>query len=424
MNKMKIKPNILIVDDIPENLHLLIELLNDKNYLVRPVTSGKLALSAAQIMPPDLILLDINMPVMDGFETCELLKKQAITADIPVIFLTARTDVFDKVKGFDVGGVDYITKPYKIPEILARINTHLTIHCLKKKLEEKNKQLNNKTLIINQHIMYSTTDKKGFIQSVSQYFCQVTGYNEDELIDKKHNILRHPDTLLAVYEDLWATILNKEVWKGELKAVYKNGSEHWLQHIITPLFGQKNKLEGFAAISHDITDKKIIEKMAITDYLTGLYNRHKLEQILNHEIERFNRYGGHFSVIIIDIDFFKKINDHYGHPVGDETLIYLANIMKNNSRETDYISRWGGEEFLIVCCETTAVEASVLANQLRVVIEKTHFPIIEKLTISSGVAEHMSEETVSTLISKADQALYKAKLTGRNKVVVYKEMIQ
>lgn len=133
--------SILVVDDTPDNLRLLVGLLTEKGYKIRPVTSGKMALSAAQGMPPDLILLDINMPEMDGYQVCEQLKADERTRDIPVIFLSALNDVFDKVKAFAIGGVDYITKPFQIEEVLARINTHLAMKTLQTHLQQKNHDL-------------------------------------------------------------------------------------------------------------------------------------------------------------------------------------------------------------------------------------------------------------------------------------------
>jgi two-component system, NtrC family, sensor kinase len=134
-------PNLLVVDDTPDNLRLLVGLLTRQGYKVRPVTSGKLALSAAQGFPPDLILLDINMPDMDGYEVCQRLKSDDRTREIPVIFLSALSDVFDKVRAFSVGGVDYITKPFQVEEVVARIHTHLALRSLQSNLQQKNHDL-------------------------------------------------------------------------------------------------------------------------------------------------------------------------------------------------------------------------------------------------------------------------------------------
>ena len=136
-----IKANILIVDDNPVNLRLLVQILTAKGYKVRPVPNGKLAISTSQASPPDLILLDINMPHMDGYEVCQKLKADPQTADIPVIFISAYNNAIDKVKAFEVGGVDYISKPFQVEEVLVRVKNHLAIRILQKTLQEKNTNL-------------------------------------------------------------------------------------------------------------------------------------------------------------------------------------------------------------------------------------------------------------------------------------------
>jgi two-component system NtrC family sensor kinase len=133
--------NILVVDDTPDSLRLLVGILSEQGYRVRAAPNGKLALAAAQAVPPDLILLDINMPEMDGYEVCTQIKAHEQTCDIPVLFLSAWTDVFDKVRAFSVGGVDYITKPFQIEEVVARIKTHLTLCFLQNQLKQQNEHL-------------------------------------------------------------------------------------------------------------------------------------------------------------------------------------------------------------------------------------------------------------------------------------------
>jgi len=133
--------NILVVDDTKENVRILVEALGDAGYKVRPALSGKLALKAAQREKPDLILLDIIMPEMDGYQVCEALKADKDLKDVPVIFISALGDVADKVKGLSGGGVDYISKPFQTEEVLARVNTHLTLRNLRKELEDKNIRL-------------------------------------------------------------------------------------------------------------------------------------------------------------------------------------------------------------------------------------------------------------------------------------------
>ncbi len=160
----------------------------------------------------------------------------------------------------------------------------------------------------------------------------------------------------------------------------------------------------------------MLENLSSTDHLTQLINRSKLDSILNSEIKRFKRSGSCFSVIMIDIDFFKKINDEFGHPAGDITLIEFAKVLSQRSRSVDAVGRWGGEEFLIVCPDTDETGAEALAEELRQSIEKSPFSIEGNHTASFGVASVSKSDSAHSLISKADQALYLAKQHGRNRV--------
>jgi len=407
---------ILVVDDEPANLAVLFDCLDTLKMKVFLAESGENALQAVKLSKPDLILLDIMMPELDGFETCQLLKKDSHTADIPIIFLSAKTETIDKVKGFEVGAVDYIEKPFRVEEVIARVNTHLGMSQLKQQLKQKNTELQRKADIVDKNVIISTTDRNGIINSVSEYFTKITGYSANEIIGQSHNILRHPDTRLETYDTLWKTLLKGKVWEGEIKNSNKDGNECWLHYVITPELNPQGEIHGFTSISQEITDKKRLEKSAITDALTGLYNRHKPQEILALEIKRSNRYKNKFCVILLDIDWFKKINDNYGHQTGDEVLIDLADILKDNARKTDCVSRWGGEEFLIVVCESDIDEAFNLAEKLRIKIQNYRFPSIGKVTISGGVAQYVEGETASQLISRADNALYAAKNSGRNRV--------
>ncbi|RUM48188.1 MAG: GGDEF domain-containing protein [Hydrogenothermus sp.] len=158
--------------------------------------------------------------------------------------------------------------------------------------------------------------------------------------------------------------------------------------------------------------------LAETDRLTGLFNKGKFNEVLKKEIERAKRYKRPLSLIIFDIDHFKRINDTYGHKVGDEVLRELAKVIKSIIRKTDFVVRWGGEEFVILAPETDLDGALKLAEKLRQTVEKHQFPTVKNVTISLGVAQYIDEETPEEFIIRADMALYKAKENGRNRVEV------
>ncbi len=160
-----------------------------------------------------------------------------------------------------------------------------------------------------------------------------------------------------------------------------------------------------------------LEILSITDKLTGIYNRLKLDDILEYEKKQFDRFGRPLSIIMLDLDFFKKVNDNYGHKAGDETLKTISKVILEQKRDSDIFGRWGGEEFLLVCPETNIEGARALAEKLRKAIEMYTFPIIGSITASFGVAEFEKYDSIVKVFDKADKALYEAKESGRNKVV-------
>ena len=169
----------------------------------------------------------------------------------------------------------------------------------------------------------------------------------------------------------------------------------------------------------DIEEKnKKLEKLAVTDELTGLYNRRKLEELIQNEIYRYERFSHTFGLTIVDIDFFKKVNDTYGHQVGDKVLVEIANILKSSLRKTDFIGRFGGEEFIIICPESDIEGVRKLMESFRLKIANHNFEIIKNKTASFGVTVFKDGDSIDTLIKRADDALYKAKNNGRNKVIV------
>jgi len=158
-----------------------------------------------------------------------------------------------------------------------------------------------------------------------------------------------------------------------------------------------------------------LEKLATTDKLTGAYNRIKFEEIIAREIERFRRYHRPFSLIMFDIDDFKKVNDNYGHNDGDYVLKTVADFVRENIRTLDYFVRWGGEEFLIICSDSKLNEAGVVAEKIRKIVEGYVFDQVGKLTISLGVIEALDSDTDDSLLKRVDDAMYKAKREGGNR---------
>ena len=168
--------------------------------------------------------------------------------------------------------------------------------------------------------------------------------------------------------------------------------------------------------------KKELDELYIMDRLTGVYNRIKIDEIIEAALKKQKRYKEIFSVILLDIDHFKHVNDTHGHLMGDTILKDFASILKGSVRETDFVGRWGGEEFIIVCPKTDKEGAVGLAQNLRAKIENSLFATRDKQTASFGVVECKEKDDISSIIDNADKALYRAKKSGRNQVVCYDEL--
>ena len=285
-------------------------------------------------------------------------------------------------------------------------------------IKRQSKKLKEYTDIIDEYVIISSTDLKGNITYASDAFCKISGYTKNELLGKSHNIVRHPDMPQSSFKKMWNTITHQMIWKGEFKNRKKDGGFYWVDAVISPTYNEDGAVTGYMAIRNDITDKKLIEEISQKDKLTQIYNRLKLDNELEKEIKRTNRYKIPFSVILLDIDKFKSVNDTYGHQVGDIVLQNTAKILLNNIRKTDILGRWGGEEFLIICPNTTGENCKILADNLRAKLENFDFEIAGKKTASFGVTEYIQGEDNKNLLKRCDEALYEAKANGRNLVVI------
>ena len=289
---------------------------------------------------------------------------------------------------------------------------------LQQKLSSALSDLKRSQDIIDRHVMSSSTDPAGVITKVSHKMCESTGFNKDELIGHTHSLLRHPDVKSETFKELWQTITRGDTWQGELRNLTHYGKAYWIEVVMTPEYDAAGELTGYTEIAQDISPRKELEKISITDALTSCYNRRKLDLLLATELERFIRYQQIFAVILIDVDHFKQVNDTFGHQSGDEVLVQLAASMSTHIRKVDHLGRWGGEEFLVVCPGTQAKEAGLLAEKIRCLIESETFSITHPITISLGVAQCQQGEEINQLITRADEALYQAKHEGRNRTVI------
>lgn len=281
--------------------------------------------------------------------------------------------------------------------------------------------------MINEYVCISKSDLEGNITAVSDAFLELSEYGINELIGKNHRIFKHPDTDEAVYKNMWETITSAQTWEGEMRNLSKNGKTFWTQTTIMPELDFDGKITGYVAIRKDITDKKIVEELAIKDELTGLYNRRYYREFMQKELQRLKRQNGNLVFMMLDVDHFKLYNDTYGHQKGDTILKQVADVLKYTvKRGGDFVFRMGGEEFAILLPDTKQQDGYHIAQKIRQKIEALKIEHkasqnASHLTISIGLAfrEAGSDTAIdeATLYKIADDALYQAKNAGRNRIV-------
>ena len=267
------------------------------------------------------------------------------------------------------------------------------------------------------HELVRITNKEGELTYVNEALLRFSGYSEHELIGKTNAIFKSGMHNQAFYKELWRSILQGRVYKNIITNKIKDGSIVFEEMTITPIF-IADEITYFVATSHDITQRKHLEEslkqLAMHDSLTGLYNRYYMQKELDKQLERLHRYNTPFSLLMLDLDHFKKINDTYGHDIGDKVLILFSDTINRNIRKNDIFGRWGGEEFLIILPETAPKQAEEMAHKLSKLINDTHFEEVTQVTMSVGLTKAKQEDTKAQLLKRVDEAMYRAKRKGRN----------
>ena len=430
---------ILIVDDTPANIELLLGALED-DYELSFATSGRQALALLKTTElPDLILLDVMMPEMDGYEVNAILKQDPQTRHILVIFITAKTDIMSETRALSDGAVDFIHKPINTDVLRARVRVHVMLQQRTRALQQSlldirqaQEQLRIQSMALAQSpTSIVITDVNGIIQYVNPYFVEESGYSAAEAIGQNPRILNSGLTDKSVFEDMWHHLVAGEPWTGELINRRKSGEIYWEEARIAPVKNEQGVTSHYVAVKMDITEQKQtherIAYLAHHDLLTNLPNRLLFFDRVNQSLAQAQRQGSRLAVMYIDLDKFKPINDSCGHAAGDYVLQQVAQRMESCVRHSDTVGRIGGDEFVVLLPDITAPERVIqVAEKIRQTLKQ---PIefgdrFFEISSSIGIALYPDHgDTVDQLALCADCAMYQAKESGRDRVILYQAQL-
>jgi two-component system cell cycle response regulator len=450
---------ILVVDDATLNVKLLTAKLEHEYYIVSSADNGFKALQKIDKEPPDLVLLDVMMPGMDGFEVCRRIKADPATAYIPVVMVTALTDVTDRVKGLEAGADDFLTKPINDLALMARVRSLLRLKTL---MDEW--RLREKTALHFAGGGLSSADAPSIAGSRvilleddggDRDFIEKTLLSLSAQVECVNRIADATSMARTGYYDIVMASLNLG-HEDALTICAQLRSNEMTRHIPIIFLGTESDMgriaKGFDLGANDyllrpldaneliartrtqLRHKKHYDNLqknyenslslSLVDPLTGAFNRRYMEAHLPRMLERAGLSDKELSVLMIDVDHFKSFNDVHGHAVGDFVLKSIVTRILNGVRPSDLVARLGGEEFVVIMPETPLATAEMVAERLRKKIDETPVSVPDaaealRVTVSIGCAStaNKSHGTQTALLEHADAALYQAKNQGRNRVI-------
>ena len=445
---------ILVVDDVEANVRLLEAKLTIEYYDVLTCTDGATALSLAEAEQPDIILLDVMMPGMDGFETCRRLKADPSTKHIPVVLVTALDGRQDRIKGLEAGADDFVTKPLDDVVLFARVKSLVRLKLVMDELREREES--GRRLGV-------TSDGAGRLRATGGRVLVVDDNprQAEQIVaelSREHRASIEPDADAARKAatgplDLMIVNVTAEGFDGLRLIAHLRSSEATRSLPILAVVDPDDRgrlLKALDLGANDILPRPVDPEelaarartqvrrkryadflrqkldysleMAVTDALTGLHNRRYMAGQLADFVRGSNRGGGSVAVLMIDIDHFKAVNDGFGHDAGDEVLTEFAVRLATNVRAVDLPCRIGGEEFVVVMPDTRLEDALLIADRIRRDVAAAPFRVMGSehlsVTASVGVAASTGEnDTPEALLKRADEGVYEAKSRGRNRVI-------
>jgi two-component system cell cycle response regulator len=444
---------VLVVDDIPANVKLLEARLGAEYFEVSTASSGEQALAKIAKEAPDIVLLDVMMPGMDGFEVCRRIKTNPESAHLPVVMVTALDQVSDRIQGLEAGADDFLTKPVNDLALFARVRSLVRLKTMVDELRLR--QATGESMGLGEAATRSFNEPPGrgrilvvedreqsvarvrenlasehdvdFVSQTTEAVVRAKGGDYDLVIVSlaldKQDGLRFCATLRSLEATRQTPIL-AVIDEGDTKRMVRALDIGVNDYLMRPI--ERHELS--ARVRTQLRRRRYAERLkqslqlslelAITDQLTGLFNRRYMSR---HLSTLLSEGAKPVSFLMLDVDFFKQINDTYGHDVGDEVLKEFANRISANVRGIDLACRFGGEEFVVVMPDTDLSFAYLVAERLRQSVADAPFVLNGEarqlpVTISIGVAASQNGDTPEVLLKRADQALYRAKREGRNRV--------
>jgi len=396
---MKTKKKILVVDDDPNLRKTLADILTLKGYESAVAANGAEAIAAAERGMFSLALIDLLLPDMPGLEVMTRIK--AISPLTEAIILTGHASMETAIEATGHGAFSYLLKPYQMDELLMNIR-----HAVERNQaqEEILRLASFPRLLPSPVIELDLVGEVTYLNPAAErLFPELTAGGQS------HPLLHDSKELIAA--------LSQSKPLREVIHEAKVGEATYELHI-----SYVREVDLVRIYVLDITQRKWAEAeiylLATTDSLTGIANRRQFSTFLASEIDRAKRYGTPMSLAMCDIDYFKRVNDTFGHDVGDHVLQALTSLVKENIRANDVVARWGGEEFMILMPQSDVEAASNVSEKLRLAIAGHHFNNLDKLTVSLGVTGFEPQDDLNSLLKRVDEALYEAKKKGRNRVEV------
>ena len=449
---------VLVVDDILANVRLLEAKLSAEYFDVVTAMNGLDALDSIQRTRPDIVLLDVMMPGIDGIEVCRRIKTNAQTQHIPVVMVTALDQPEDRVKGLEAGADDFLTKPVNDLALFCRVKSLVRLKMLTDELRARSPS-GDQVKLVNRHDL-EVDAKPGRVLVIDNR--PVASERTRSALVPRHEVTVMDDPIAAVMHaaeskyELIIVNLDMDNVDGlrlcsQLKSLERTRQTPILiivdpddhqrllraldmgvnDYLIRPI----DKQELLARVNTQVrrcryTDQlrshvQASMELAVTDALTGLYNRRYMETQTAALVEHAVNRGKVLAVLALDVDYFKAVNDNHGHDVGDRVLQEIASRLRHTIRNVDMVCRIGGEEFVIVLPNTDAAVAAKIAERVRQSIASKSFNVGAKsgplsITVSIGLSViETASDTMDDILKRADEALYKAKREGRNRVIAH-----